>query len=557
MERREECVKKMEEGLMVEKKKLVAGKKRGIIGRSSTPSPTWRLQFPSSQHNVQQEFLNSPTSKTLSARNLCAKLWEFHSHHQPGSARDSRRCVQASFGQPRRSVDRNGSAVQSVSASPASYRRSLEVMPENDVNPRSSLGQSSCNSKSSRELVKVLDRMRCLEEQHASNIATAKALINELDFSQAQVKELVQEKKMNRKIVESLMKQITEDKRVNEVKERDMIKDVIQSVKEEIEDERRLRKSLENRYRSLTKELSEVKSLFRASLRDLGREKKTNILLENLCDDFAKGVRDYEHEVRSVTHNANKNHIKDDSSLDRLILHISEAWLDERTQMKLLHDSRDNDLPQTHSIVDKLHVDIETFRRAKQSIDSSKHSNSSTKKVKEIYPCLYSLDSFKLKETITSPQSFSKEASIGTGIFEDKTNAEKGLNKLNAVKNMSCEIGRYSSTLLNAPSSRVSKFWETKQGVPESDGATTKRINLSQSLVGNSSMSSEGDKVYPESICREDSCVHSAVTVKGSPVKQWKTTCARGVKDNTFMAKLIEARLEGHKSQSNTRKSSF
>lgn len=80
MERREECAKKMEEGLMVKKTKLVASKKRGVVGRSSTPSPTWRLQFPSSQHNVQQEFLNSPTSKTLSARNLCAKLWEFHSH---------------------------------------------------------------------------------------------------------------------------------------------------------------------------------------------------------------------------------------------------------------------------------------------------------------------------------------------------------------------------------------------------------------------------------------------------------------------------------------------
>ncbi|KAL5061246.1 hypothetical protein RYX36_032850 [Vicia faba] len=286
MERRGECVKKMEERLMLEKMKIVAGKKRGVIGRSSTPSPTWRLQFPSSQHNVQQEFLNSPTSKTLSARNLCAKLWEFHSQ-QSTSARDSRRRVHASDVECRRSVDRNGSAAQS--ASPASDRGSLEVTPENDVNPRSSLGESRCNSKSSRELVKVLDRMWCLEEQNASNIATAKALISEIDFSQAQEKELVIEKKMNRQIMERLMKQMTE------IKERYMIESVIQSVKEEIEDERRLRKCSERRYQSLSRELSEVKSLFCASLRDLKREKRTNILLENLCDDFAKGVRDYEH----------------------------------------------------------------------------------------------------------------------------------------------------------------------------------------------------------------------------------------------------------------------
>ncbi|XP_058742620.1 uncharacterized protein At5g41620-like [Vicia villosa] len=313
--------------------------------------------------------------------------------------------------------------------------------------------------------------------------------------------------------MESLMKQITEDRRVNEIKERDMIKAVIQSVKKEIEDERRLKKSSESRYRRLARELSEVKSLFCCSLRDLQREKRTSILLENLCDNFAKGVKDYEHEVRSITHNANKNHIENNSSLDRLILHISEAWLDERTQMKLLHDSRGgNDLSQTHSIVDKLHVDIKTFLLAKQSIDSSKYSNSSTKKVKEIYPCLHSLDSFKLKETITSPHNFSKKAC--TDIFEEKMNAEKGLTKL---KNMPCE---------------------TKQGLPESDKCRTKRIYLSQSLVGNISISSDGDKVYPESICREDSCVHSAINVKGCPVKQWKTTLAREVKDNIFMAKL-------------------
>lgn len=79
MERREKCMEKREEGIMVEKLKLV--EKRGGRGRSSssTPPPTWRLvDFPSSQ---QQQFLNFPTSKTLSARNLCAKLWEFHSHH--------------------------------------------------------------------------------------------------------------------------------------------------------------------------------------------------------------------------------------------------------------------------------------------------------------------------------------------------------------------------------------------------------------------------------------------------------------------------------------------
>lgn len=342
----------------------------------------------------------------------------------------------------------------------------------------------------------------------------------ELDLSHAQIKELLQEKKKNKLEMDNIMKHITEDKLVRKNKEHDdMIKGVVQSVKEEIEDERRLRKHSESLHQKLTRELSEVKTLFRGTLNDLERERKERILLENFFDDFAKGVRGYEHE-------------------------------------------------ETHSIVDKLRVDIETFLRTKRSIDSKKYSTSSTKELKEIYPCLNSLDSFQLKETINSPHNAAEQDSIGSDIFEQKRTNEKGPNKLNyrlhnsnareiykekkrnknsvskqvlsketpkeyrhmhknVVKNMSCEIGGSNTTLLNAP--MVSNVFETIQGPQESDRTRTKRINSVHNhkvdnIVGNSSMSSEGDKVYPESFCRENSCVCSTVTVNASPVKQWKTT---------------------------------
>ena len=55
---------------------------------NSTPPPTWRLEFPSQQNennknknrNQVQEFLNFPTSTTLSTRTLCAKLWQIQPH---------------------------------------------------------------------------------------------------------------------------------------------------------------------------------------------------------------------------------------------------------------------------------------------------------------------------------------------------------------------------------------------------------------------------------------------------------------------------------------------
>ena len=90
MERAEKVVEREDkrQGLMVEKLKqgVLVGKKGGPC----TPPPTWRLEFSSQYHqddsinnkqNPVREFLNFPTS-TVSARKLCANLWEIQPHHQ-------------------------------------------------------------------------------------------------------------------------------------------------------------------------------------------------------------------------------------------------------------------------------------------------------------------------------------------------------------------------------------------------------------------------------------------------------------------------------------------
>lgn len=89
MERREKGEKR--EVLMAEK--LKGGVFVGKRGGPSTPPPTWRLEFPSQQNdnngnnrsknkNQVEEFLNFPTPTTLSARKLCAKLWQIQPHKQ-------------------------------------------------------------------------------------------------------------------------------------------------------------------------------------------------------------------------------------------------------------------------------------------------------------------------------------------------------------------------------------------------------------------------------------------------------------------------------------------
>ncbi|TKY64014.1 hypothetical protein E2542_SST13904 [Spatholobus suberectus] len=623
-------------GLMVEKLRqgVLVGKKGG----PSTPPPTWRLELPS-QHNGSdrvQEFLNFPTS-TLSARKLCSNIWEVlphqHTplpkmnkhgttlrrrrrrrhrrslHHHPkdtgsqvnnqlaeppdtpsdsdqpaSSASSSRRHVAASLVQHRRSVERNGCALQPVS--PACYSSSVEVAPykcaatpTSSIDFKGRIRESSYNLKTSTELLKVLNRIWSLEEQQASNLSVVKTLKTELDCSQARMKELLQEKQMNRQEMENLIKQMTVDKLIRKNKEHGRIKAAVQSIKEELEDERRLWQHSENLHRKLARELSEVKSSFSGCLRNLERERKARILLENLCDQFAKGIRDYEQEVHSLRRSSEKGQgqVKGNNSLDRLILHISEAWLDERVQMKLAQS--DSDLIERNSIVDKLGFDIETFLHARQSVDLKKYGYSSPKELKEIHPCQHSLDSFPLKEAGSAPQNMAQEDSIDTDYFEPKRAAGEGLRKFSSrlQANMdrntsydddeSCFVERKSSevgedgTVLNE---------EAKYDPQESYRTWILRMNSSHrpdTLVGNSSLSSEGDKVYPESICKEDS--QSAVTANGSPVKLWKskltdsnfdkaessTKLPKGVKENTLMAKLLEARLEAQKSRARATKS--
>ncbi|XP_028769342.1 uncharacterized protein At5g41620-like isoform X2 [Neltuma alba] len=504
---------------------------------------------------------------------------------QPASPSSLTRHVATLPVQSHRSVDRDGCVLEPLS--PASHSGSLEVAPYNQaVTPTSSfnfkgrrMGESSCNIKTSRELLKVLNRIWSLEEHHASSISVVKALKMELDLSRARVKELLREKQMNRQGMEDLMKRVTEDKLVRKnIKEFDKIKAAFQSVKEELEDERRLRKHSESLHRKLARELSQMKSSFSGSLRELEREREARILLENLCDEFAKGIRAYEQEVRSLRRlKSEKGQVGRDHSLDKLILHISEAWLDERAQMKLARVGGDSE--ESSSIVDKLGFDIETFLHATRSMDCKEYGNSFPKELKEIYPCQHSSDSFPLKEATSAPRNMAEEDSIGANFSDlkiaDVRLEDRGIGSSSTKQVQAEDFTRSSHFQENmSHDPEVSTACEATQGPQESDRLQTRRTSSSHRLdnvVGNSSVSSEGDKVHPESICREDSHVQSVVTGNGSPVEERKSKLSlsdlnksesfsklpRGVKENTLMAKLLEARLEAQRSRSRTSKSSF
>ncbi|XP_008794095.2 uncharacterized protein At5g41620 [Phoenix dactylifera] len=366
--------------------------------------PAWKLEDPPCSLDPGGPDRLQRRRSCVSARKLGANLWEMQDlldysrmsrrsarirRHKEGKGVDHvldesllepaerplsvgslRRHVAASLIRQHKSSERNSQALQPIS--PASYSSSMEVAafnqaitPSSSLDMKRNLKEAGYSLKTSTELLKILNRIWSLEEQHASNVSLVKALKMELEHAQRRIQELMQEKQAYRHEMDDLVKQGVKAKLVGKNKEQERIKASVQSIRDELEDERRLRIRSKSLHRKLGKELSEVKAAFLKAVKDLERGRKANNLLEDLCDEFAKGIRDYEQEVRELKQKSVRGC---DRKVDRMVLHISEAWLDERMQMKIAEARAD--LAEKSRVTDKLRGEIESFLRARQSSSS-------------------------------------------------------------------------------------------------------------------------------------------------------------------------------------------
>ncbi|OMP11624.1 hypothetical protein CCACVL1_00386 [Corchorus capsularis] len=619
------------------KRVLLVGNRKAA-GGPCTPLSSWKLYHPKQPHHHHNNnilpLLPPPAAAVVSARKLAASLWEFHHyfahqpakmhrgvnntngryhqrHHnnlfkdkgidfsqflvdpcpssdpdQPESAGSLRRHIAQTLMKHHRSIEKNNHALQPVS--PASYGSSMEVAPYNPaVTPSSSLdfrgriGESHYNLKTSTELLKVLNRIWSLEEQHASNVSLIKALKMELDHARIRIKELLRDQQADRHGIDDLMKQIAEDKLVRKSKEQDRIHAAVQSVRDELEDERKLRKRSESLHRKLAREVSEAKASLSNALKELERERKSRKLLENLCDEFARGIKSYEQEVHILRQKSDEDWAGA-ADHDRLILHISESWLDERMQMKL--EEAQSGFAEENSIVDKLGFEIETFLQAKRIGTSiSKRTDYLSRKDRR-----KSLESVHLNEAVSAPKDACEdEDSAGSdsncfelnkpGSVDLKSHEDEAVNgdieeimKANNAEKKPASHSHEKSKSSRHPSSLQVKFEEKmaramcngnkKSQLADTEQETTgagntTEITVSQkfendeatqygsegrknkldemhgvssnyvldNLIRNHIALSEGGNMNPENDCGEASCSFPPRRNQPSPVRQWMT----------------------------------
>ncbi|WJX54850.1 hypothetical protein P8452_40686 [Trifolium repens] len=545
---------------------------------------------------------------------------------QPASASSLRRHVAASLMQHHRAIERNNHALQPLS--PASYGSSMEMTPYNPAaTPNSSLdfkgriGEPHYSLKTSTELLKVLNRIWSLEEQHASNISLIKALKTELDHTRIRVKELLRDRQADRHEVDDLMKQIAEDKLVRKSKEQERLHAAVQSVRDELGDERKLRKRSESIHRKLARELSEMKSSLNSALKDLEQERTRRKLLENLCDEFARGINEYEQEVHTLKQKSEKDWVQR-ADQDRLVLHISESWLDERMQMQL--EAAQNGFTDKNSIVDKLSLEIETFIKAKQ--------NSRTTETPVVRERRNSLESVPLNDIVSAPQAvgddddddsagsdshcfeLNKPSSMGAKVHEeeivDKNLDETLKSKVKKKKpvqregfknhipaSLQVKFGEQMAWALSSNSNKKSHSFDAEEGVttdtrlvegtiiseePEhfeisenggferknnsNELHSTSKNHIIDNLIRGQLLTSEGGNIHAEhNNYGEASCSNAGWRNQASPVRQWTASLDiseasklhSGSKDNTLKAKLLEARSKGQRSRLKGFKGSF
>lgn len=449
------------------------------------------------------------------------------------------------------------------------------VTPGSSIELRGRIGDPNYGFKTSTELLKVLNRIWTLEEQHASNVSLVKAMKNELDHARGKIKELLRDQQANRHEINDLMKQISQDNNLanKKSKEQERVEAALQSVRDELEDERKLRKRSESLHRKLARELFEIKVSFSTTVKDLEKEKKSSDLLEELCDEFAKSIRKYAKQMHDVKQNSEKdwNGI---GSHDNLILHVAESWLDEREQ-------RRDPGAERASIVDKLRPEIETFLTTRQTpkidnmdtIDHHKESRLRRRSLESI-PEIGTAP----EDSAFSDSRYAERNKAGPSHYEEQE--ELALNRrrkgqsppsiqMSEPQTTPREIDLQVMKASEATPGEISmlqkseiydSYQKKKSYDEEGHGSNSKTVDklISELLL------SEGGSFPTEYDDYKEAASSNTSTLKrnASPVRQWMTRMKspdprisessskmQSVRENSLKAKLLEPKSKGQRSR--------
>ncbi|GLT81979.1 hypothetical protein SLE2022_003990 [Rubroshorea leprosula] len=332
----------------------------------------------------------------------------------------------------------------------------------------------------SKELLKVLNRMWGLEEQPASAVSLVSALRIEIDRARIQVDQLIREQRSNRGEIEYLMKHFAEEKAAWKKKERERIRGAIACIAEELEVEKKLRRQTERLNKKLGKELADAKAALSKAMKELESEKRAKDILEQVCDELAKGIGEDRAEVEELKRESEK--VKEEVEKEREMLQFADVLREERVHMKL--SEAKYHFEEKNEVIEKLKNELEAYLRTKGEKESASGSPN-LQRIKEL-------------------EAYLKEIDFGSCRTVEREDGRAGV-----VDGGECDNGQYRISVdsadsdlhsieLNMDNNNMSYKWS--YACPKDVQGDTKKVSVDKESKGRKSLS---ERIPWGSICFE------------------------------------------------------
>ncbi|OMO82425.1 hypothetical protein CCACVL1_11956 [Corchorus capsularis] len=217
----------------------------------------------------------------------------------------------------------------------------------------------------SKELLKIINRMWGHEDRPSSSMSLISALHAELERARLQVNKLIHEHRSDQHDINYLMKCFAEEKAAWKNKEKKVVEAAIESIAGELEVERKLRRRFESLNKKLGQELAETKTSLLKSVKELESEKKARVVIEQVCDELARDISEDQVEKEELKRESAK--VREEVEKEREMMQLADVLREQRVQMKL--SEAKYHLEEKNAAVDKLRSQLETFLGAKRVKD--------------------------------------------------------------------------------------------------------------------------------------------------------------------------------------------
>lgn len=226
----------------------------------------------------------------------------------------------------------------------------------------------------SKELLKIINRMWGHEDRPSSSMSLISALHTELERARLQVNQLIQEQRSDQNDINYLMKCFAEEKAAWKNKEQEVVEAAIESVAGELDVERKLRRRFESLNKKLGRELADSKASLLKVVKELESEKRAREIIEQVCDELARDADGDKSEIEKQKRVSTK--FCEDVEKEKEIMQLTDRLREERAQKKL--SEAKYQLEEKNAAVDKLRSQLEAFLGSKQVREkgsSSTHLN--------------------------------------------------------------------------------------------------------------------------------------------------------------------------------------